>query len=252
MLLLKTVREKARLPLVYASVAIVVAVLYIGSFLGPVKDILWPAAVGILIAFFIQSLQTIEKASVDTVQGGFTSAVEAVPELAEHVRHDKDVTDIRIIAATGWTTVRQVLPDICKASSARSIRITLNVIDNKGPFADVYPGHWAGEVDRTVERAHEQFAGPRFRLTMNAYSYLPAVHGILVNNEHLLLGFFGWDTSSGQPELTGAERPHRLYRRSDASSVQLFEVFDAWFEHGPQHRLTTSGAPIAPNAEPEP
>lgn len=242
MLLLKAAREKLRLPLVYASIAIVVAVLYAGSFMGPLKDILWPAAIGILIAFFIESLQTIEKASIETVQGTFLSAVDAVPQLAERVKHDRDVTDIRVIAATGWTTVRQVLPDICKASPARSIRITLDVIDKDGPFADLFPSHWGEEVGRAVERAHRQYADARFTVTMNAYGYLPAVHGILINNQHLLIGFFGWDTNSGVPELIGAERPHRLYRRDDPSSAQLFEVFDAWFEHGPRKPLAPAAS----------
>ncbi|UTT71285.1 hypothetical protein NMQ03_09480 [Arthrobacter sp. DNA4] len=237
LLMLKVAYERLRLPLVYASIAIVVAVLYLDSFLGPVKDGLLPAAIGVLLAFGIQSLQNLEKQGLESFTGAYTTALEAVPELSKYVEHDREVTDIHVIAATGWTTVRQVLPTICKASSAKRIRITLNVVDNAGPFADVYPGHWGTEVDHTLQRVREQFSDPRYEVVVNAYSYLPAVHGILLNNEYLLLGFFGWDTASGRPELSGAERPHRLYRRRDTTSTQLFEVFDAWFDHGPQRQI---------------
>lgn len=238
MVLLKTVREKLRLPLVYASIAIVVAVLYAGSFLGPLRDILWPAAIGVLLAFFIQSLQTIESASIETVQGTFLSSVDAAPQLAALVRHDRDVTDIRVIAATGWVTVRQVLPVICEASPARSIRIRMDVVDTDGPFAKFFPSYWSEDVGVAVARAFAEYSGPRFDLAINAYTYMPTVHGILVNNQHLLIGFFAWDSSSGSAELTGAERPHRLYRRDDPSSAQLFELFDTWSEHGPRKSLT--------------
>jgi hypothetical protein len=128
------------------------------------------------------------------------------------------------------------------------VRIALDVVDNSGPFADILPGHWAEEVDRAVARASKQFADPRFTLTMNAYSYPPTVHGIMVNNEHLLIGFFGWDSNSGTPELFGAERPHRLYRRDDPSSAQLFEVFDTWFEYGPRKPLIPATAPDSQQA----
>src|SRR2546425_1205505 len=72
------------------------------------------------------------------------------------------------------------------------------------------------------------------RSKSRTYRHLTALHGILVNDKYLLLGFFGWDTTGRAPELTGAERPHRLYRREDIASSQLFEMFEEWFRNAPQ------------------
>jgi len=119
----------------------------------------------------------------------------------------------------------------------------MHVVDNAGPFKDVYPSHWCEEVDRTLARLQRDYTDPRFELAVSAYTYLPTFHGILINDHFLLIGFFAWDTSSVSPELSGAEQPHRLYRRGDPSSSQLFEVFDAWFRYGPQRLLVTLPSP---------
>jgi hypothetical protein len=59
--LVKTWSDRVRLPVVYASVGLVVITLYLGGFLGPAREFLLPAALGVLVAFGIQSLQTIER-----------------------------------------------------------------------------------------------------------------------------------------------------------------------------------------------
>lgn len=232
--------EKAHIWVVHGSVVLVVAVLYFGAFLGPVESILLPAALGVIAVFIVQALQNIER-QIGPVAGddSYPSVTAAVPVLETLVAGDRDITDIKVIAATGWTTVRQVVPALCQRSPARQIHIELHVIDEAGPFRDLYPDHWCVEVTQTIRRVRQQFADPRFRMAMSAYSYLPAVHGILINNKHLLLGFFGWADDGGRPEMSGAERPHRLYRAGDAASSQLFAVFREWFEHGPRSPILT-------------
>jgi len=241
--LVKAATDRVRLPVVYASVGIVVGVLYFGSFLGPAKDALLPAAIGILAAFTVRSLQSIESQTGVGEEGTYPTVLAALPQLETFVSRDREVTDIKVIAATGWTTTRQLLPRLCTESPARHVRVAMHVVDNAGPFKDVYPSHWCEEVDRTLARLQRDYTDPRFELAVSAYTYLPAFHGILINDNFLLIGFFAWDTSSVSPELSGAEQPHRLYRRGDPSSSQLFEVFDAWFRYGPQRLLVTLPSP---------
>jgi len=84
----------------------------------------------------------------------------------------------------------------------------MHVVDNAGPFKDVYPSHWCEEVDRTLARLQRDYTDPRFELAVSAYTYLPTFHGILINDHFLLIGFFAWDTSSVSPN-TVQLRLHR-------------------------------------------
>jgi hypothetical protein len=244
--LMKAWYERARLWVVYGSVLLVIAVLYLGSFLGPVRAFMLPAALGVLTAFGVQSLQTIERQTgPHTSETEFAFAVAAVPALQRVVQGDRQITDLKIIAATGWTTVRQVLPALCESSKATTFRVSMLVADADGPLGDVYPAHWADEVQRTLQRVREDFVDPRLQVSVSQYRYLPPLHGLLLDDEYLLVGFFGWASTGGTPELAGAERPHRLYRRGEPASAQLFEIFDEWFSHVPRQEVLhrTAGHP---------
>ena len=233
--LMKSWYDRARLWIVYGSVLLVIAILYLGSFLGPVRDFMLPAALGVLTAFAVQSLQTIERQTGPrTSETEFALEVSAVPALQKIVASDREVTDVKVIAATGWTAVRQVLPPLCQSSTAPTFRISMLVVDAAGPLADVYPTHWAGEVQRVLDAVRRDLVDQRLQVTVSQYRYPPPLHGLLLNDQYLLVGFFGWASRGGTPELAGAERPHRLYRRGEPASAQLFEMFDEWFVHVPR------------------
>jgi hypothetical protein len=235
--------ERARLWLVYGSVVIVIGCLYLGSFLGSARDVLLPAALGLLTAFAVQSLQTIERQTGPrTGDTEFAVVSEALPSLRKLVASDRQATDVKVVAATGWTTVRQVLPAICASSKAPVIRVTMLVVEPSGPLIDVYPEHWRREVDEVLGRVRQTFTDSRLQVSVSAYKHLPPIHGLMLNDQYLLVGFFGWANTGSGPELTGAERPHRLYRRGDAASSQFFEMFDEWFQHVPQTHLLTQPA----------
>lgn len=238
--LVKVWYERARLWIAYASVLFVILVLYLGSFLGPIRDFLLPAALGVLTAFAIQSLQTIERQTGQSVtEGEYANLVAAIPRLQKIVECDDEVTEVKIISATGWTTVRQVLPALCKSSKASYIRVWMQVVDGSGSQSDIYPEHWVSETKRTLSRIEKEFTDPRVSVSVTAYRYLPPVHGLLLNDLYLLVGFFGWAHTGPHAELTGAEEPHRLYRRGDAASSQLFGIFDEWFHHVPREVVYT-------------
>ncbi|MGN6301881.1 MAG: hypothetical protein ACTHN8_12410 [Angustibacter sp.] len=244
--LMKAWYDRARLWIVYGSVLLVIAILYLGSFLGPVRDFMLPAALGVLTAFAVQSLQTIERQTgPHTSETEFALEVAAVPALQKIVASDREFTDVKIIAATGWTAVREVLPPLCQSSTAPTFRISMLLVDAAGPLAEVYPTHWAAEVQRVLEIVRRDLVDPRLQVSVSQYRYPPPLHGLLLNDEHLLVGFFGWRSGVGAPELAGAERPHRLYRRGDPASAQLFEIFDEWFVHVPRTEVVhvTAGHP---------
>jgi hypothetical protein len=232
--LVKTLSDRVRLPIVYASVGLVVLTLYLGGFLGPMREFLLPAAMGVLIAFGIQSLQTIERQTGPERIKEFPDEETALGELARLVSCDKKVTRVKVIAATGWTTVHRVLPALMSQSRSPRVELEMQIIDAKGPLRDAYPRHWAGEVEQTLNALDSYSRGGRLVSTVSAYWFLPPIHGILLDDHFLLVGTFGWtEPESGRVELVGAESPHRLYTRGDPTSEQLFELFDGWFEHVP-------------------
>ncbi len=244
---LKVFAERIRVWAVYAALILILITLYFGGFLGPAKTYLLPASLVLVAAFVIQSIQAIEKSlAADEKPDSYPDMMAAVSALEDLIAADRDVTDLKIIAATGGTSVNLVLPRLCKKTTAKHMRINIHIIDTGGPFSDAYPGHWKHEAAATLDRIREQYVDPRFEVKVSTYRHLPALHGILVNDKSLLLGFFGWDTSGRTPQLTGAERQHRLYRRDDAASSQLFEIFEEWFRNAPQKTILELpiGAPI--------
>jgi hypothetical protein len=232
--LVKTWSERVRLPIVYASVGLVIMTLYLGGFLGPVREFLLPAAMGVLIAFGIQSLQTIERQTGPERIKEFADEETALGELARLVSGDKKVTRVKVIAATGWTTVHRILPALMSQSRSPRVELDMQVIDAEGPLRDAYPRHWAHEAEETLRELDKLSRGGRLTSSVSAYLFLPPIHGILLDDHFLLVGTFGWtEPESGRVELVGAESPHRLYARGDPTSAQLFELFDGWFEHVP-------------------
>ncbi len=229
---------------VWSSVAVVVLVWYFGAFLGSLRDVLLPAATGLLIAFAVDSLVRIER-STQAAAGGadFDGVEKAVPTIADLVRRDRRVTDLKVIAASGRTTVDVVLNAVSKASPAPLIRLCLLVVDADGPFAAAYPAHWAMEVERTHRVLRDNYDNRRFEIEVHKYGYLPTIHGVLVNDRALLFGHFGWDPDKVPRELAGAQRPHHLYARNDPNADQVFEIFDEWFGSSPQ--VTTLSLPSA-------
>lgn len=237
--LMKAWYERARLWVVYAAVLLVIAVLYLGGLLGPARAFLMPAALGILTMFAIQSLQTIERQTGPrTADLEFAHVQAAIPALCAEVCDDREVTDVKVIAATGWTTVREVLPPLLAASRATVVNVSMQVVQPDGPLAAVYPCHWPDEVRRVVTQVAEDWgADPRVHVSIDTMTYVPPVHGLLVDDRTLLVGFFGWTAAGSRPELTGAQRPHTLHRRGDPTSEHLFALFHEWFHHAPHTPL---------------
>ena len=247
--LVKAWSDRVRLPIVYASVGLVVITLYLGGFLGPAREFLLPAAMGVLIAFGIQSLQTIERQTGPDRIREFADEETALGELARLVAGDKKVTRVKVIAATGWTTVHRILPALMSRSRSPRIELDMQVIDAAGPLRDAYPPHWVREVEQTLDALDDISRGGRLAGTVSAYRFLPPIHGILLDDHFLLVGTFGWtEPESGRVELVGAESPHRLYTRGDPTSEQLFELFDGWFEHVPSRPVYPREPPGAGGA----
>jgi hypothetical protein len=216
-----------------ASLVVILACFYSGGLLGPYRSYLLPAAVVIVAVYLLDSLNRIEgHLAAQNDIGDFPDVSAAVPRLVELAGKNSKELRLEIIAATGGTTLASVLPRLVSEAGTRQVQIAMHLADPDGPLAEWFPHHWEAETRLTCSRALQMFRGRgNVSLDIRFYSHLPMLHGILLNRQHLLLGFFGWHEQPGSsPVLSGAQRPHRLYSRSEPSHQQLFAVFEDWLE----------------------
>ncbi len=177
----------------------------------------------------------IEAGKVLTEIALFPSLYEAMPRIKEIVSRDKQ-TSIKIIAATGGTTVATILPTIISSSSAQKIEISMGILAPDTPCKDCIPRHWPQEIEITIGRA-EEFKSDRVSIDLFLFEILPVPHGLLLNDEHLFLGFFSWITSTGKSYLAGAQLPHRYYHKSYQEYEYFYNLFESWFKYAPRREL---------------
>ena len=245
LLWLKIAQERLAAPVAYTSLGFVVIALYFGKYLGPWSKQVLPAAVLIAVAFALMTLQRIEQRISTIGQSAvYADTASAIDDLQRLVNRDRDLTTIKIIAATGGTTLSSILPKLCRASPAKKIKIELQVVDRDSPFKRYFPPHWVSEVRTSIDRAIHEYGGGRFELRICCYSNFPVIHGIMVNDSALLVGFSAWRTNGhGMPTLSAGDRPHTLYHRNDSDAAQLFWLFEDWFQFAPLKVLHESATP---------
>lgn len=230
--------DRIKRPVAYLSLFLAVVLFYFGDYLGEVRDVLLPAALCVLLGLLLNTLLSVEKSLASrTPTQDFPTITDAVPLLCDAVKLDRDVTIIDVLAATGGTTMTAILPRLLQASGAPHVQIRLRLVDPNSPFARWFPSHWRNEIAVVTERLKSELAGSRCAVDLFYYTNLPCIHGVMLNNTHLVLGFFGWTNYSGGVHLSGAERTHRYYTRGDRDAEYFFDLFSDWCRNCPQKQV---------------
>jgi len=228
------VYHRAKKWIIYADILFLLVVLYFGEILGPWREKLFAtAALGMLAIFFEILLSVSEMLETKPEAKAYPTIYEALPKIKEIVSRDREITSIKVIAATGGTTVATLLPAIASSSPARKIDVHMGILDPDTPYKEWIPHHWPAESKTTIERVNEEFGG-RISIDLFLFQALPAPHGLLINDEHLFLGFFSWMKVGEKPQLSGAQLPHRYFRRGEPGSSYYFDLFESWFENSPK------------------
>ena len=228
---LKNIYEVAKKYIVYISIIVSVVVWYLGDFLGSLRLVLFPAAIGSIIGILMDTLFKLE-GSISSSSKEFSTIQEAVPQINEIIAHNKGPIDVQIIAATGATTLNTVFPQIIPGST--EFNISLYLVNPRSESAKWFPPHWEQEYQTTSERIQNEIKGNKVRINLFTYENLPNIHGVMINKEHLFIGFFGWRNYRGTIQLSGAERPHLYFKRLDPSSEFFFDLFEDWVDNSPQ------------------
>ena len=172
----------------------------------------------------------------------FKTLSESTTLLCYIASKEKDVLTIDIIAATGGTTISTILPSLIKNTPAPKIDISIFLVNKNSPSSTYFPSHWAKEVDITIDKINKDWSskGNSKATSINVYLYdfLPILHGIMINKQYLVVGFFRWKHFSGRFQLSGAESNHYYYSKENHPDAQFFlEVFDDWVENMPSQKV---------------
>ena len=228
--------EKVRSWIIYSAMIFLIVILYFGDTLGPWREkLIVTAALGILAILFEILLDISKNLKIKPKIEVFPSLYEALPRMREMVSRDKQ-TSMKIIAATGASTVATILPSIISSSPAGKINISMGILAPDTPYKEWIPHRWPGEIETTIGQL-EELVSERISVDLFLFEMLPVTHGLILNDEHLFLGFFGWITSSGKSQLSGAQLPHNYYHKSHPEYEYCCNLFESWFTHSPRREL---------------
>mgnify|MGYP001381221031 CR=1 FL=1 len=240
---IRTFYQRIKRALLYFDLVFIVVVFYGGRYLGSLRDQLLPAAVAGAFAILLESLFSINDSLEEKLgTASYTSISHAVPRMVELLkRRSRRTHSVKIIASTGGTTVNTILPTLMHEIGA-PLEVHMLMLDPAMHFSEALPAHWAQESQTTFNRLGP-LAGQHdnVKFTCSLYDYIPCVHGVLIDDRHLFLGFFAWSETGGRAELSGAQQPHTYYHRS-AVYENLFTVFETWFANAPKRQVLPASA----------
>ena len=227
--------EKVKKCVIYVDIIFLAVLFSLGHFFGHwYVELITAGVFAILLILFevllsiSSSLQTRPETSV------FPSLSDALPKIREIVSHDREKTSVKIIAATGGTTLVAILPEIKHASHAKKLEVRIGILDPDTPYKELIPQHWPSEINTSIARLTAEPSDNQTSMDYFLFTILPVTHGLLINDEHLFLGFFSWTRKDDKRQLGGAELPHYYYQRSKPEHKYYFDLFDSWFQYCPR------------------
>ena len=239
----RSLYRKSRRALLYFDLVFVVILFYAGKYFPPLRDQLLPAAIAGAFLLLLETLFAISDSLQDKIGiMQYTSLSQALPKIADLVRkgaHCKHT--VKVIASTGGTTINTIIPTLLE-HLADPIELSLVIINpDHTQLSPHLPRYWAQEAYSTIARLQDSIVqcDPRVTITCHTYDYIPCVHGVLIDGQHLFLGFFMWVKSGNGVVLSGSQQPHVYYRRAPAYE-NLFRLFETWFDDSPRKRVISS------------
>lgn len=227
--------EKVKSWIIYGDIIFLAILFFFGQLFGSWREELFvAAALGILIILFEVLMSISSNLRTEPKTSVFSSIYEALPNIKEIVSRDKNVTSVKIIAATGGTTLATILPSIKKDSPAKKIEVAIGVLAPDTQYKKWIPLHWPSESKTNIERLRTEFTDSRTSVNVFQFEILPVTHGLLLNDEHLFLGFYNWVISEDKCQLSGAQLPHYYYHRSKPEHAYYFDLFESWFQYCPR------------------
>jgi len=228
--------------IIFIDLVFILIVFYASSYFLPLRDALLPAALIGAFGILLETLFSIND-SLQQELGltDFDDVTQALPEITKILKSAKgNKIIINIIASSGGTTINTIVPTLISQSEG-SLDINLLIINPDREQPEFLPGHWIPEAKTTINRLKQikDTADQKVIISCSTYNYIPCLHGVMIDDQHLFLGFFNWEKTGNITELSGAQQPHVYYRRT-SSYENLFKLFESWFESAPKELLFNS------------
>jgi glycerophosphoryl diester phosphodiesterase len=181
---------------------------------------------------------------------------DAIPDMLDLVnRRRSRAHSIKVLASSAGTTVNTLLPGLAKSARDERARFDLRIklIDPDSPLAPHMPPHWPEEARLSIRRLAD-FHQEGVTIACSQYPYLPCLGGVLIDDNHLFLGFYAWEQNQQAKTLQGAEEPHFYFRRGSKTEYP-FHLWESWFDLAPEHpveQIPRSAGRAAPIPGPMP
>ena len=215
-----------------------------------------PTAVALAFIVVLRLLFSIEKkVGTNVSYREYRTMTDAVPDMLQILKRQRSRPHtVKVLASTGATTVNTLLPGLAQRARDERARFDFQIklIAPDSPLAQHMPPHWREEVRVSIKRL-EDFRQAGVTIACFQYPYLPCLGGVLIDENHLFLGFYLWEQSQQTTTLQGAEQPHFYFRRGSRTEYP-FRLWESWFDlaperaAGPQVSVPVPSAPVPPAA----
>jgi hypothetical protein len=157
--------------------------------------------------------------------------VEFFPDLqaaaAAIARSVQESTEGRlaVLASTAGAVIHDVLQKVLQKKLTRKLQLTIHLVNPESPLKHLLPPVWPDESKAGLHWLARMAALYPSRLSVECcvYDHIPCVHGLMVDERELFLGFYRWESDT----LVGAQAPYRYYREGSGTE-DYFALFKSW------------------------
>jgi hypothetical protein len=202
--------------------------------LAPIAPQLLPVVIGIFAFINFETLLELVGDGETRPPWEYRTLSDAVPRMTELVAGEPDHVRLGILAASGYSTMKDVLPRLLDAAKSDRIRAEVSVVARTTAVRDHLPPNWEFESATVVKDLYALCARRRnVDAEIREYDHLPCIHGVLINESHLFIGFAGWRSKLEGKEFSAGNRPHRYFFKTDPGAKHYFFLFNDWYNNAP-------------------
>jgi hypothetical protein len=159
-----------------------------------------------------------------------TARFANLSEAASAITHAIAVETTRRVSVIA-STAAAALPSVFENSlPPRPVALAIQIVNPDHPFAAQLPAHWPEDARRALRRLAALARDYSDRVTIECwvYDHIPCVHGFMIDEEHLFIGYYRWHVHGAVRELVGAQAPYYYYQRH-SSTEEYFTLFKSWW-----------------------
>lgn len=170
----------------------------------------------------------------------FVNLSEASPKIREILEMFSDAEEekvVRVIAATGGGAATVINEYIECVEKPRNIKFRILLINPRLKIFDRAAEHWRDEckyyMKTCLPSLNKRFeaSGINISVEWRTYDFLPSVHGYLLDDNYLFIGWNKWTNVGNRWELRGAEHGYLYFEKGREEAEYFISLFRNWFDY---------------------